>query len=103
MAFSKNINLLGISTVSGNQLIDNMTKNTLKILNSIGFISESVVNKSDYKEELKFEDCISHGGLKVPVIEGCGIPFLGKPVTASNIHGNTGLEGINKLLIKEYM
>ena len=92
----------GISTVSGNQVIDNMTNNTLKILHSIGFISESVVSNIELTNEspvnelayLRFEECLSHGGLKVPVIEGCGIPFLGKPVTASYIHGNTGLEGI---------
>ncbi len=41
-AFSDKVNLLGISTVSGNQVIKNMTKNTLSFLYSIGFIAESV-------------------------------------------------------------
>lgn len=95
-AFTKQINLIGISTVSGNQLINNMTSNCLKILNTIGYVSDSV-NDSDLEKnvnsDLKFSDCLEKGGLKCPVIEGCGIPFLGKPVTASYIHGETGLEG----------
>lgn len=28
------------------------------------------------------------------IFSGCGLPFFGKPFTASNIHGITGLEGI---------
>ncbi len=95
MAFSKKINLLGISTVSGNQLIDNMTNNTLKILHSVGFIEPSPTNTSASEQPLEFDltHSFKHGGLKIPVIEGCAKPFLGNPVTASNIHGNTGLEG----------
>lgn len=94
-AFDESINLLGISTVSGNQVIANMTKNTLNILQSIGFIAESVQDASS-DSSLTLADSLKLGGLKVPVIEGCGIPFLGKPVTASYIHGETGLEGCSK-------
>ncbi len=93
MAFSKKINLLGISTVSGNQVIDNMTNNTLKILHSIGFIQPATTSTTEHQSDLTFEDSLIHGGLRLPVIEGCGIPFLGKPVTASYIHGDSGLEG----------
>lgn len=93
-SFASNIDLLGISTVSGNQVIQNMTSNTLKILHSIGFVSETTNEKClENKSELKLDDCLKIGGLKVPVIEGSGIPFLGKPYTASYIHGETGLEG----------
>lgn len=99
-AFSNKINLLGISTVSGNQLIGHMTSNTLKILNSIGFISESKTGiKTD--KTLEFSECKNIGGIRCPVIEGCGTPFFGKPVTASSIHGNTGMEGDWPLPSKE--
>lgn len=64
------LTIIGISTVSGNQVIDNMTRNTLKILDSIGFVSDTVKSQASEKNELDFDDCLTHGGLKIPVIEG---------------------------------
>ena len=78
-AFSNKINLLGISTVSGNQLIGHMTSNTLKILNSIGFISESKTGiKTD--KTLEFSECKNIGGIRCPVIEGNFIEGIRCPV-----------------------
>ena len=92
-AFSPKLNLLGISTVSGNHAITKMTTNTLKILNLIGYVTKpSEIAHSDLNE-VNLWDCQRIGGLKVPVIEGCGVPFLGKPIEASHIHGESGLEG----------
>lgn len=75
-AFSKKINLVGISTVSGNQLIEHMTTNTLKILNSIGFISENKPDSEIKDTNLEFTDCEKLGGIKCPVIEGNHINLI---------------------------
>ena len=83
-AYSPKINLLGISTVSGNSNVEYMTKNTLKILNLIGYISNESLVKNFDKDELKLND-YSKFGLSIPVIQGSSYPFLGKPVSADHM------------------
>jgi inosine-uridine nucleoside N-ribohydrolase len=80
-AYSSKINLLGISTVSGNSNIEYMTRNTLKVLNLIGFIGNENITKID-KDQLNLNDCSKYGGLSIPVIQGSSYPFLGKPINA---------------------
>ncbi len=85
-AYSPQINLLGISTVSGNSNVEYMTRNTLKILNLIGFIDKENLSMTEIdKDELYLNDCLKYGGLSIPVIQGSGYPFLGKPVSADHM------------------
>lgn len=43
-AYSENIKLIGISTVSGNQTIEKTTENALNVMNLAGLISKSSNN-----------------------------------------------------------
>ena len=61
------INLLGITTVSGNHNVDNTTRNALSV-------------------------CTAYG-IKVPVAKGSPGPLLSDQVLAVEIHGETGLDG----------
>ncbi len=83
-AFSPKINLIGISTVSGNSSIKSMTKNTLKVLNLIGMV-KNVEKPIAPNAKLSLDDHLNIGGLKIPVIEGCGRPFLGKPINSDHM------------------
>jgi inosine-uridine nucleoside N-ribohydrolase len=85
-AFSPKINILGISTVSGNSNVDYMTRNTLKILNLIGYINNDNLSITAMdKDEFNLNDCKKYGGLSIPVIQGSSYPFLGKPVSADHM------------------
>ncbi len=67
-AKNENIDLLGITVVSGNQTIEKTTRNALNVCEYLG--------------------------LEVPVYEGCGQPMIrNKPEVASDIHGESGLDG----------
>lgn len=67
-AGSPMIELLGISTVAGNQTLEKTTHNALRV--------------------------VQHLGLNIPVYEGCGRPLLReKAVIAADIHGESGLDG----------
>lgn len=57
--------ILGITTVAGNQTIEKVTENALRL---VGFY-----------------------GLDVPVAKGAKTPILRPPVTASDIHGKNGI------------
>lgn len=59
---------LGITTVAGNQTIEKVTENALRLT--------------------KFY------GLDVPVAKGASTPILRKPLTASDIHGGNGLGNV---------
>lgn len=62
--------LLGISVVSGNQTIEKTTANTLKVCE---FIRKNI-----------------------PVYRGCGVPLVrSAQETAENVHGESGLEGVD--------
>jgi purine nucleosidase len=61
------IDLLGITTVSGNHTVENTTRNALSV-------------------------CTAYG-IKVPVAKGSPRPILSDQVLADKIHGDTGLDG----------
>ncbi len=65
---AKHLDLLGITTVGGNQTIEKVTTNALKILEVIG--------RTD-----------------IPVYQGSQRPWIQKLETASNIHGKSGMDG----------
>lgn len=67
-AKNENIELLGITVVAGNQTIEKTVHNALNVCQYLG--------------------------LNVPVYEGCGQPMIrNKPEVASDIHGESGLDG----------
>jgi len=66
-AANPNIDLLGITTVSGNHNVDNTTRNALST-------------------------CTAYG-IKVPVAKGSPGPLVADQVLAIEIHGETGLDG----------
>ena len=61
------IDLLGITTVAGNHTIENVTRNALSV-------------------------CTVYG-IQVPVARGAAGPLIGPQVLATEIHGETGLDG----------
>ncbi len=61
------IELLGITTVAGNQTLPKVTRNALAI-------------------------CAA-AGIEVPVAAGAGVPLVTPQVVAEDIHGDTGLDG----------
>ena len=75
-SFCKKIEIIGISTVSGNQTIEKTSKNALNVLNLLGLISESDTEKS----------------LPFSLITGSGRPLLRPSVICGEIHGESGLE-----------
>ena len=66
-AGNPNIDLLGITTVSGNHNVENTTRNALST-------------------------CTAYG-IRVPVAKGSPGPLIGDQVLAIEIHGETGLDG----------
>jgi inosine-uridine nucleoside N-ribohydrolase len=71
-ALSGEIELIGVSTSSGNSFIENTTQNALNILYEIG------------REDIQ-------------VVKGASRPLCGKLETAAEIHGASGLEGAELL------
>ncbi len=65
--FSEEPELLGITTVAGNQTVDKTTRNALRVLSLIG--------------------------KDIPVARGCERPLVGELVTAPEVHGESGLDG----------
>jgi len=65
---AKHLNVLGITTVAGNQSLDKVVSNTLKIV--------------------EFAD-LTH----IPVMRGADRPLIKDALHAANIHGETGLDG----------
>lgn len=66
-AYNPQIELLGITTVSGNGIIDKVTENALRIC--------------------------ALAKIHVPVAQGAGAALLGAVEAASDIHGESGLDG----------
>lgn len=66
-AASPEIDLLGITTVSGNHTVDNVTRNALSVCTAFG--------------------------IRVPVARGSERPILIDQIIADAIHGETGLDG----------
>ena len=66
---SPRLELLGISTVSGNLPVSTTTANALRVCDAVGL-----------------------GG--IPVVEGSGRPLLRRPVYCEEIHGASGLDAL---------
>lgn len=71
-AASPAIELVAITTVAGNQTLDKTTLNARRV-------------------------CSVAGITDVPIAAGCGRPLLRDPIVASEIHGTSGLDGVNWL------
>ncbi|OMD70680.1 nucleoside hydrolase [Paenibacillus odorifer] len=67
IANSEKLDLRGITTVGGNQILDKITKNALKVI--------SFVNAD------------------IPVAKGAAGPLFGKLVTGEEAHGESGMDG----------
>jgi len=65
---SPEINLLGVTTVAGNQTLEKTTANAIRVLDHVG--------RTD-----------------VPVAAGVPRPLVREPRTAGEVHGETGLDG----------
>ena len=61
------IELLGITTVAGNQTIEKVTRNALAVC--------------------------TVAGIRVPVARGAAVPLVEPQMVAEDIHGDTGLDG----------
>jgi inosine-uridine nucleoside N-ribohydrolase len=88
-AYSEKINLIGVSTVAGNQTIEKTTMNALNAFNLLGLIDQS---SNGNRECLKS----SSNGFHCPLVKGCGKPLMRAPVHCQEIHGETGLETQSK-------
>ena len=66
-AYSKNINLIGLSTVAGNQILEKTTSNAINVLNVIG--------------------CLNDGSLNIPLVQGHHRPLIRKPIVCEEIFG----------------
>jgi inosine-uridine nucleoside N-ribohydrolase len=64
---AKHLDLVGVTTVHGNNTVENTTRNGLAVL------------------EL--------GGIDVPLAAGCALPLAQKSVGVAGVHGKTGLDG----------
>ncbi|XP_029936815.1 inosine-uridine preferring nucleoside hydrolase [Myripristis murdjan] len=69
---SPNVKVLGITCVHGNTSVDNVCKNTLRVLQACG-------------------------KLDIPVFRGAAKPILGKSIDAGNFHGKDGLGDVPDL------
>ena len=65
---AKRLDVLGITTVAGNQSIDKVTTNALKVVELAGLT-------------------------RIPVAQGAAHPLVRAPRHAPEIHGQTGLDG----------
>jgi len=66
---AKHLDVVGITTVSGNQSLEKVTRNALKVVEMAGLTS-------------------------IPVSRGLSRPLVNDPVYAPEIHGETGLDGV---------
>jgi inosine-uridine nucleoside N-ribohydrolase len=64
---ARHLDLLGLTTVHGNNTVDNVTRNTLAML--------------------------TLARLDIPVAKGCADPLIGRKGESINAHGKTGLDG----------
>ncbi|CAF0730822.1 unnamed protein product [Brachionus calyciflorus] len=102
----KKIKLIGISTVGGNQTIEKTTKNALISMNLYGLVRKTPTlldlgQEINYNEELKFSDCMTHGGLECPLVQGSCRPLLRPGVNCEEIHGDSGLNTHVKIELPE--
>jgi inosine-uridine nucleoside N-ribohydrolase len=86
--FSQYHNILGISTVGGNQSLEKVTINALNTLNI--FTNENVFNKDD-NTDIKMVDFS-----QIPVVPGAEHSLLHDNILCPEIHGESGLETTDK-------
>lgn len=67
---ARHLDLVGITTVFGNQTVEKTTLNALKVLTIAGLTS-------------------------IPVAKGCGRPLVGEAPLAADVHGASGLDGVD--------
>ncbi len=67
---AKHLDVVGITTVSGNQSLDKVTRNALVVVEMVGLT-------------------------RIPVARGLSRPLVNDPVYAPEIHGTTGLDGLD--------
>src|SRR5579875_2834634 len=65
---SAEIQLLGVTTVAGNQTLEKTTANAIRVLDHLG---------AD----------------RLPVLAGCARPLVREPAVAAEVHGESGLDG----------
>lgn len=64
---AQHLDVIGITTIFGNQTVEKTTLNTLRVL--------------------------TLAGLSCPVAQGCGRPLIGEAPLATDVHGASGLDG----------
>lgn len=64
---ARHLDVVGVTTVFGNQTVEKTTLNTLRVL--------------------------TLAGLAIPVAQGCGVPLVGEAPLAPDTHGASGLDG----------
>lgn len=69
--YNPNVNLIGISTVAGNQSLEKVTDNALRVLSAAG------LDRQDH----------------IPVVAGQNKPLMRPPLHCPQIHGESGLDG----------
>ena len=64
------------------------------MVNICGLIQKPTVDleKIGQNEAIRLEDCLSHGGLKFPILKGCRKPLLRQAIICEEIHGESGLD-----------
>lgn len=66
---ARHLEMVGITTVFGNQTVEKTTLNALRVL--------------------------TLAGLDIPVARGCGRPIVGEAPLAADVHGASGLDGVD--------
>ncbi len=66
---ARHCDVVGVTTVFGNQTVEKTTLNALRVL--------------------------TLAGLSIPVAKGCGVPLVGEAPLAPDTHGASGLDGVD--------
>jgi inosine-uridine nucleoside N-ribohydrolase len=95
-SFTNTIKIIGITTVSGNNTIENVTNNTLTVLNLFGQVNQEAART----DEEDMNSCSIHNALKFPLLKGCSKPLLNQ-LNITDVHGESGLSTLNPVDIPE--
>ena len=77
---NKQLEVLGISTVAGNQTIDKTTQNALKVLSVSGL------------SHIRTLFCFHRSNINTAVVMGQAVPLVRPTRVCPEIHGQTGLD-----------
>ena len=93
--YNPRIKLIGMSTTAGNQILEKVTKNALDFMNISGLIAQHTPPKffNETQTAVDWREYADFGGLRCPLLIGCGKPLLRPGVICEEIHGESGLEG----------